>query len=210
MRYLRVIARRVNVPDDCLKHVEAFAGLLPARDAVPCRREQLPAFMQRLYELKMDDAAYNDSLFIYVSLKSGHAGGAEVWKDPPATSSLFTLDCTPSEAGAAISRVPDIVGHGIWATLVTWMAEDCLDECELRRLPATRRFFTANIARTVNITLIATPKRSRGLKSGRGTSTSSPSTRGRRGRASRTLRGRTPGTRGRTPTPNRTRSRVGL
>ena len=80
MRYLRVIARRVNVPEDCVKHVEAFAGLLPARDAVPCRREQLPAFMQRLYELKMDEIYRNNSHFDRLSLKSGHAGGAEVWE----------------------------------------------------------------------------------------------------------------------------------
>ena len=131
MRFLRVIARRVNVPDDCVKHVEAFAGLLPARDAVPCRREQLPAFMQRLYELKMDDVAYNDSRFIYGSLRSGHAGSAEVWTgssgDEFSTSrwTLLPRKFVPQYRELPASMGIDMsgeVGHGI--------PEDCLDECE--------------------------------------------------------------------------------
>ena len=79
MRMLRVIARRVRVPDDCVRHIEAFVGLLPARDAIPCRREQLPAFMQRLYEVHVDEVGYSGSRLDNVSLSSGHAGSAEVW-----------------------------------------------------------------------------------------------------------------------------------
>lgn len=79
MRMLRVIARRVRVPDDCVRHIEAFVGLLPARDAIPCRREQLPAFMQRLYEVHVDEVGYSGSRLDNVSLNSGHAGSAEVW-----------------------------------------------------------------------------------------------------------------------------------
>ena len=50
MRFLRVIARRVNVPDDCIKHIEARACC--RRETRSRAGEQLPAFMQRLYELK--------------------------------------------------------------------------------------------------------------------------------------------------------------
>ena len=128
MRYLRVIARRVNVPDDCVRTIEAFAGLLPARDAVPCRREQLPAFMQRLYERHMDDLAYNDSRFIYVSLLSGHAGSAEVWKGSfgdKYTSDRWTL--LPRKLVPQYHEVPASLGDGRGGE--TWWPEDCLDEC---------------------------------------------------------------------------------
>jgi hypothetical protein len=128
MRHLRVIARRVNVPDDCARIIEAFAGLLPARDAVPCRREQLPAFMQRLYERHMDDLAYNDSRFIYVSLLSGHAGSAEVWKGSfgdKYTSDRWTL--LPRKLVPQYHEVPASLGDGRGGE--TWWPEDCLDEC---------------------------------------------------------------------------------
>ena len=129
MRFLRVIARRVNVPDDCIKHIEAFAGLLPARDAVPCRREQLPAFMQRLYELKMDDAAYNVSRFIYGSLRSGHAGGAEVWTGSSGdkfSSSRWTV--LPRKFVPQYRELPASMGIDMSGYAGHGIPEDCLDE----------------------------------------------------------------------------------
>ena len=131
MRYLRVIARRVNVPDDCLKHVEAFAGLLPARDAVPCRREQLPAFMQRLYELKMDEIYRNNSHFDRLSLKSGHAGGAEVWtgfSGGDFSTSHWTV--LPRKFVPQYRELPASMGIDMSGEVGHGNPEDCLDECE--------------------------------------------------------------------------------
>ena len=131
MRYLRVIARRVNVPDDCLKHVEAFAGLLPARDAVPCRREQLPAFMQRLYELHMDEICLNNSHFDVVSLKSGHAGSAEVWTGSfgdEFSASRWTL--LPRKFVPQYRELPASMGIDMSGEVGHGNPEDCLDECE--------------------------------------------------------------------------------
>jgi len=54
IRYFRVAAQRARVPLEVCKHIESFA-VLPAKDSVPCRRDQLPAFMQRLVELYQDD-----------------------------------------------------------------------------------------------------------------------------------------------------------
>ena len=48
IRILRVAAQRARVPLEVVKHIECFAGL--AKDSVPCRRDQLQAFMQRLVE----------------------------------------------------------------------------------------------------------------------------------------------------------------
>jgi hypothetical protein len=131
MRYLRVIARRINVPDDCLKHIEAFAGLLPARDAVPCRREQLPAFMQRLYELKMDEICRNNSHFDRLSLKSGHAGGAEVWTGSSGgrfSTSRWTL--LPRKFVPQYRELPASMGIDMSGYAGHGIPEDCLDECE--------------------------------------------------------------------------------
>ncbi len=55
IRYFRVAAQRARVPLEVVKIIEIFAGLLPAKDSVPCRRDQLPAFMQRLVELYQDE-----------------------------------------------------------------------------------------------------------------------------------------------------------
>ena len=55
IRYFRVAAQRAQVPLEVAKIIETFAGLLPAKDSVPCRRDQLPAFMQRLVELYQDE-----------------------------------------------------------------------------------------------------------------------------------------------------------
>jgi len=127
MRFLRVIARRVNVPDDCVKHIEAFAGLLPARDSVPCRREQLPAFMQRLYEVHKDEICLNNSHFDHVSLKSGHAGSAEVWKGSfgdEYSSDDWTL--LPRKLVPQFHEVPTSFGENRGGE--TWWPEDVVDE----------------------------------------------------------------------------------
>ena len=129
MRFLRVIARRVNVPDDCIKHIEAFAGLLPARDAVPCRREQLPAFMQRLYELKMDEIYRNNSHFDRLSLKSGHAGGAEVWtgfSGGDFSTSHWTV--LPRKFVPQYRELPASMGIDMSGYAGHGIPEDCLDE----------------------------------------------------------------------------------
>ena len=131
MRFLRVVARRVNVPDDCVKHVEAFAGLLPARDAVPCRREQLPAFMQRLYELKMDEIYRNNSHFDRLSLKSGQAGGAEVWtgfSGGDFSTSHWTV--LPRKFVPQYRELPASMGIDMSGEVGHGNPEDCLDECE--------------------------------------------------------------------------------
>ena len=49
IRYFRVAAQRARVPVEIMKHIESFAGVLPAKDSVPCRRDQLPAFMQEIH-----------------------------------------------------------------------------------------------------------------------------------------------------------------
>ena len=49
IRTLRVVAQRAHVPIECVRHIEAYAGL-SARDAIPCQRAQLPAFMERLVD----------------------------------------------------------------------------------------------------------------------------------------------------------------
>ena len=131
MRFLRVVARRVNVPDDCIKHIEAFAGLLPARDSVPCRREQLPAFMQRLYELKMDEIYRNNSHFDRLSLKSGHAGGAEVWtgfSGGDFSTSHWTV--LPRKFVPQYRELPASMGIDMSGEVGHGNPEDCLDECE--------------------------------------------------------------------------------
>ena len=131
MRFLRVIARRVNVPEDCIKHIEAFAGLLPARDTVPCRREQLPAFMQRLYELKMDEIYRNNSHFDRLSLKSGHAGGAEVWtgfSGGDFSTSHWTV--LPRKFVPQYRELPASMGIDMSGEVGHGNPEDCLDECE--------------------------------------------------------------------------------
>ena len=127
MRYLRVIARRVNVPDDCVKHVEAFAGLLPARDAVPCRREQLPAFMQRLYEVHMEEVCMRMDHFDHISFTSGHAGSAEVWKgsfgDEYSSDDWVLL---PRKLVPQYHEVPTSFGENMGDG--TWWPEDVVDE----------------------------------------------------------------------------------
>ena len=45
VRILRVALLRTRLPVEICRVVEAFA-LTPARDAVPCRREELPAFIR--------------------------------------------------------------------------------------------------------------------------------------------------------------------
>jgi len=57
--------------------IEAFV-LLPAREAVPCRREQLPAFMLRACEQYEHDSAGGDLCLAH--MKSGSVGGVEVWR----------------------------------------------------------------------------------------------------------------------------------
>ena len=77
IRTLRVVAQRANVPVECARHIEAYAAL-SARDAIPCQRAQLPAFMQRLvekyWELKWD------SDLSYAFVTSGFMGSDEIWK----------------------------------------------------------------------------------------------------------------------------------
>lgn len=57
IRLLRVAAQRARVPQEVVKIIESFA-VLPAKDSVPCRRDQLPAFMQRLVEQYEDHDRY--------------------------------------------------------------------------------------------------------------------------------------------------------
>ena len=77
IRTLRVVAQRAHVPVECVRHIEAYTGL-SARDAIPCQRAQLPAFMERLAdkyrELKWD----SDLSDAFVS--SGFMGNDEIWK----------------------------------------------------------------------------------------------------------------------------------
>ena len=77
IRTLRVVAQRAHVPVECVRHIEAYTGL-SARDAIPCQRAQLPAFMERLAdkyrELKWD----SDLSDAFVS--SGFMGSDEIWK----------------------------------------------------------------------------------------------------------------------------------
>ena len=127
MRFLRVVARRVNVPDDCIKHIEAFAGLLPARDAVPCRREQLPAFMQRLYEVHMEEVGMSCAHFDHISFTSGHAGSAEVWKGSfgdEYSSDDWTL--LPRKLVPQLHEVPTSLGQNLGDG--TWWPEEAIDE----------------------------------------------------------------------------------
>ena len=78
IRYFRVAAQRARVPVEIIKHIETFAGLLPAKDSVPCRRDQLPAFMQRLVEQYMDDAS--DSHWWQARVSSSiEVRGTTVW-----------------------------------------------------------------------------------------------------------------------------------
>ena len=74
---MRVVAQRAHVPVECVRHIEAYTGL-SARDAIPCQRAQLPAFMERLAdkyrELKWD----SDLSDAFVS--SGFMGNDEIWK----------------------------------------------------------------------------------------------------------------------------------
>jgi len=132
MRMLRVIARRVRVPDDCVRHIEAFVGLLPARDAIPCRREQLPALMQRLYEVHMDEVGCSGSRFDNVSLQSGHAGSAEVWTGSfgdEYSSGNWTL--FPRKLLPQYHELPASLGvntNGDYENPAGW-PEGCVDEC---------------------------------------------------------------------------------
>ena len=78
IRYFRVAAQRARVPVEIMKHIESFAGVLPAKDSVPCRRDQLPAFMQRLVEQYMDDRS--DSHWWQARVSSSiEVRGTTVW-----------------------------------------------------------------------------------------------------------------------------------
>ena len=74
---LRVIAQRAHVPVECVRHIEAYTGL-SARDAIPCQRAQLPAFMERLVDKYRELRWDSDLSDAFVS--SGFMGSDEIWK----------------------------------------------------------------------------------------------------------------------------------
>ena len=77
IRTLRVVAQRAHVPIECARHIEAYAAL-SARDAIPCQRAQLPAFMERLVDKYRELRWDSDLLDAFVS--SGFMGSDEIWK----------------------------------------------------------------------------------------------------------------------------------
>ena len=77
IRTLRVVAQRAHVPVECVRHIEAYTGL-SARDAIPCQRAQLPAFMERLTEKYGE--LHSDSNLWDASVWSGFMGSDEIWK----------------------------------------------------------------------------------------------------------------------------------
>ena len=77
IRTLRVVAQRAHVPIECARHIEAYAAL-SARDAIPCQRAQLPAFMERLVEKYRELKWDSDLSDAFVS--SGFMGSDEIWK----------------------------------------------------------------------------------------------------------------------------------
>ena len=77
IRTLRVVAQRAHVPIECARHIEAYAAL-SARDAIPCQRAQLPAFMERLVDKYRELRWDSDLSDAFVS--SGFMGSDEIWK----------------------------------------------------------------------------------------------------------------------------------
>ena len=77
IRTLRVAAQRAHVPVECVRHIEAYTGL-SARDAIPCERAQLPAFMERLVDKYRELRWDSDLSDAFVS--SGFMGSDEIWK----------------------------------------------------------------------------------------------------------------------------------
>ena len=77
IRTLRVVAQRAHVPVECVRHIEAYTGL-SARDAIPCQRAQLPAFMERLVDKYRELRWDSDLSDAFVS--SGFMGSDEIWK----------------------------------------------------------------------------------------------------------------------------------
>ncbi len=77
IRTLRVVAQRAHVPVECVRHIEAYTGL-SARDAIPCQRAQLPAFMERLVD-KYRELRWDSNLW-HASVTSGFMGSDEIWK----------------------------------------------------------------------------------------------------------------------------------
>ena len=76
IRALRLVAVRLRVPHDVVGQIESFFA--PAKDSVPCRRDELPGFMQSLAEEYVREAW--DGPFECCSVSAGHVGGAEIWK----------------------------------------------------------------------------------------------------------------------------------
>ena len=76
IRALRLVAVRLRVPHDVVGQIESFFA--PAKDSVPCRRDELPGFMQSLCEEYVREAW--DGPFECCSVSAGHVGGAEIWK----------------------------------------------------------------------------------------------------------------------------------
>ena len=77
IRTLRVVAQRAHVPIECARHIEAYAAL-SARDAIPCERARLPAFMERLVDKYRELRWDSDLSDAFVS--SGFMGSDEIWK----------------------------------------------------------------------------------------------------------------------------------
>ncbi len=77
IRTLRVAAQRAHVPVECVRHIEAYTGL-SARDAIPCQRAQLPAFMERLVDNYRELSS--DRNLWHASVTSGFMGSDEIWK----------------------------------------------------------------------------------------------------------------------------------
>ena len=76
IRALRLVAVRLRVPHDVVGQIESFFA--PAKDSVPCRRDELPGFMQSLAEEYVREAW--DGPFENCSVSAGRVGGAEIWK----------------------------------------------------------------------------------------------------------------------------------
>ena len=77
IRTLRVVAQRAHVPVECVRHIEAYTGL-SARDAIPCQRARLPAFMERLVD-KFHELCAHRNLW-HAGVWSGFMGSDEIWK----------------------------------------------------------------------------------------------------------------------------------
>ena len=76
IRALRLVAVRLRVPHEIVGQIESFFA--PAKDSVPCSRDELPGFMQSLCEEYVREAW--DGPFECCSVSAGHVGGAEIWK----------------------------------------------------------------------------------------------------------------------------------